>query len=349
VLSVIVPTRLSGGMPPRTLASLSHQDVERGRLELIVVVDGVPPERVTPLRSLPWPFPAVVIEQAHSGQASARNRGAEEARGDRLVFVDDDVELPPDFLRRVDQAIDEGADLVVPDIRIGEWVPDTVPVREARRAHREYEERRPADADVRFDDVVFAATGIRRSWFDRVGGFDFSFTAAGAYGNEDVDLTYRLLREGAVARWTPAAVAYTDEPHELSRLLTRARLVGRNDVRLVRKHPELAAEVLGRKLVDSRIQRLVGTAVMGLPVLSSLDGPLRWAVARFVHTADDGPLRFRLWFVLRAIHYWRGVADAGGGPIARAARRAAAAGSDDDRRGRAVAVPRRSDSTPGRS
>ena len=343
-----MPTRLSTRIP-RTLTSLAQQDVERGGVELVVVADGPPPDRVTPLRSMRWPFPATVIEQAHGGLASARNRGAVEARGDRLVFIDDDVELPPGFLRSVNQLIDDGADIVVPDIRVGPWVPETVPVREALRIHREYEDRRPTDADVRFDDVVFAATGIRRVWFDRVGGFDVSFTQGGAYGNEDVDLTYRLLREGAVARRMPAPVAYTDEPHELPRLLRRARLVGRNDVRLVRKHPELAAEVLGRKLVDSRIHRLVGTAVMALPGLASLDAPLRWTVARFVHASDDGSLRFRLWFALRALHYWRGVADAGGRPIVRAARASATAALGTEGEDPSVPAPGRSDPTSGRS
>ena len=43
------------------------------------------------LGSLTPPFPLRVIVQDHSGQAAARNRGAEDARGRYLLFLDDDV------------------------------------------------------------------------------------------------------------------------------------------------------------------------------------------------------------------------------------------------------------------
>jgi GT2 family glycosyltransferase len=335
VLSVIIPTRLAHEIPPRTLATLSKQDIDPARVELLVVADGVGPDRVAALRSMPWRFSGSVIDQPHGGLASARNRGAAEAGGGFLVFIDDDVELASDFLGEIERALVEGADVAVADIRIGDWVPETMSVREARRARQESEDSRPDDAPVRFDDVAFAATGIRRAWFERVGGFDASFTEGGAYGNEDVDLTYRLLREGAVVRRALRAVAFTDEAHELSSLLARARKVGRNDVRLVRKHPELAPEVFGRKLVASRIHRLVGTAVMRFPALWRLDAPLRLVVARVI-AGGDGSVRFRLWFAFRALHYWRGVADAGGSSIARAARSAAIRSSGERRSRRAV-------------
>jgi GT2 family glycosyltransferase len=336
VLSVIIPTRLAHGIPPRTLETLSMQDIDPAGVELLVVTDGAWPDRVAALRAMPRPFAGRVIEQPHGGLASARNRGASEAAGAFLVFIDDDVELASDFLRRIEQALVEGADVVAADIRIGDWVPETMPVREARRARQEYDDSRQGDAPVRFDDVAFAATGIRRTWFERVGGFDVSFTDAGSYGNEDVDLAFRLLRGGAVVRRAPGAVAFTDETHELSSVLARARKVGRNDVRLVRKHPELAAEVFGRKLVGSRIHRRVGTAVMRVPALCRLDAPLRWVVARVVVGGRDGSVGFRLWYALRALHYWRGVAEAGGGSIARAARSAAARSTDERRSRRAI-------------
>jgi glycosyltransferase involved in cell wall biosynthesis len=40
-----------------------------------------------------------MIDQEQSGAASARNRGAREARGGILVFLDDDIEAAPDLLK----------------------------------------------------------------------------------------------------------------------------------------------------------------------------------------------------------------------------------------------------------
>jgi GT2 family glycosyltransferase len=320
VLSVILPTLLPEGRPPRTLAALSQQDIDFREVEVVVVGDGVDPDSLRSLRTPAAPFPLIVISQPRGGQASARNRGAREARGDRLVFLDDDMDVAPDFLRHVARHLDEGADVVLTDIRMGDWVPDTQPTREARRLEQERVDARDAGTSLVFEDMIFAATAIRRTWFERAGGFDESFTAGGEYGNEDIELGYRLLRAGADIRHAPEALAYTDSRTEFPLLLERFRQVGRNDVRLARKHPELAQPLFGRKLVYSRLHRLVGTTVLLMPALTRADVPLRWIVERFVYEGRVGPMRTRLWLGLRDVQYWRGVAEAGGKTLALAGR-----------------------------
>jgi GT2 family glycosyltransferase len=323
VYSVIVPTLPSVGRLPRTLVGLSRQDLDPASVEVIVVADGSEHGSEGPVPLPTMPFDVRVVRQPRGGQAAARNRGAAEAGGQTLVFVDDDMELGPDFLRRLTTCVDEGADVALAVLRIGAWVPDTLPVREARLQEREAEAAYQGDTTVGFEDMIFAAVAIRRGWFERAGGFDASFTARGAYGNEDIDLGYRLLTAGADVRRASHVVAYTDHPSELEPLLARARAVGRNDVVLVRKHPELAKVVFGYKLVRSRLHRLIGSAVLRIPVLGASTMPLSWTVGRYVHEGPDGPVRFRLWFALRAMWYWRGVAEAGGRAIAREGRVAA--------------------------
>jgi glycosyltransferase involved in cell wall biosynthesis len=321
VLSVIVPTLLSDGGTPRTLLALSQQDIDFTAVEVLVVADGTARGSLESMRALKMPFPLTVIEQPHRGQAAARNRGAAEASGDRLLFLDDDMDLAPDFLRQINRHFEGGADVVLTDIRIGEWVQDTLPIRVARRLEQSEREARRLGTPLVFEDMVFAATAVRRETFERAGGFDTSFTEQGAYGNEDIELGYRLIRDGADVRHAREAVAHTDARHELPLLLKRARQVGRNDVLLARKHPELAEALFGRKLVYSRTHRLVGTAVLRVPALARGEVLLRWPVGRFVHDGSrEGPIRTRLWLALRSMRYWRGVAEAGGRTLALAGR-----------------------------
>lgn len=317
MLSVIIPTRLTDARCSRTLLTLSKQDIDPTLVQIVVIGDGISPDSLESIRSMRMPYQMKVIAQPHRGVAAARNRGAAEASGDHLLFVDDDMDLSIDFLRQVVRRLAEGADVVLSDIRIGDWVRDTLPVRVARRQEQDARQARRLGRQLVFEDMVFAATAIRRAVFERAGGFDPSFSAGDAYGNEDIELGYRLLRNGVDIRRALEAVAYSDRPHELSILLARARKVGANDVRLARKHPELAAALFGRKLLYSRTHRLVGTTVLSVPAIVRGEGLLRWPVRRFVHDQGrEGPVRTRLWLALRSFRYWRGVSDAGGRRLA---------------------------------
>jgi GT2 family glycosyltransferase len=315
VLSIVVPTRRPGDRPLRTLQGLAQQDI-RLVSEVVIVADGLAPEAVAALGRLRVPFRFRVIDQPPRGQGAARNRGAAETDGDWILFIDDDMDLSAGFLRHIVDRSSDDVDVILPDLRIGSWVPDTLPVLVARRLERAALETRSRDPSIVFEDLVFAATAIRRITFERERGFDESFTAGGAYGNEDIELGYRLLRSGARVVRARDVIASTDFPHELSAHVRRARHVGRNDVRFARKHPGVALPLFGRKLAYSRTHRLVGTAVLRAPWIARAELLLRWPVRWWVHAYGEGPLRTRLWLVLRSIWYWSGVADAGGRTLA---------------------------------
>ena len=82
----------------RLLSSLTRQTLPADRFEVIVVDDG----STIPVRGHVNPsqyaFSVRIIEQANGGPSSARHHGVLEARGEILVLVDDDMDLPPGFL-----------------------------------------------------------------------------------------------------------------------------------------------------------------------------------------------------------------------------------------------------------
>ena len=96
-MSVVIPTRDRPDVIAKCLHRLSNQDLGSTGYEVIVVDDGsevaVPVEPT--LRSN-----VRYLRQSPAGPATARNRGVRAASGEIVVFLGDDILVPPDFLRR---------------------------------------------------------------------------------------------------------------------------------------------------------------------------------------------------------------------------------------------------------
>jgi glycosyltransferase involved in cell wall biosynthesis len=100
--SVIVPTFQRAGALERCLEALGAQTLERERFEVIVVDDGSPqPPREVVARTEAT-LDVRLLEQPNAGPATARNTGARAARGEYVVFTDDDCLPDPGWLRAID-------------------------------------------------------------------------------------------------------------------------------------------------------------------------------------------------------------------------------------------------------
>lgn len=101
--SVIIPTY---GRPERLrqcLAGLAAMNYDSKEFEVIVVDDGSP-EPVEPVvHSLQDRLALTSLRQENAGPASARNLGAQHARGDWLAFLDDDCIPQPDWLQQLEK------------------------------------------------------------------------------------------------------------------------------------------------------------------------------------------------------------------------------------------------------
>ena len=94
--SLIIPTLNRPNDLDRCLRSVARLDP--GFDEIVLVEQG--DARRTRVVADRFPgLPVTVLELAEPSSARARNAGIERARGDCLFFVDDDVELPPDYVR----------------------------------------------------------------------------------------------------------------------------------------------------------------------------------------------------------------------------------------------------------
>ncbi len=98
LLSVIVPVYNGTTVLPRALAALAASDLPRSCWELILVDDASTDDSA--VLAAAWADVIVRLPGRPHGPAYARNRGAESARGAVLVFVDADVCVHADTLRR---------------------------------------------------------------------------------------------------------------------------------------------------------------------------------------------------------------------------------------------------------
>lgn len=102
MVSVIIPTKNRGAVLEGCLRCLARQICEDTKIEAIVVDDGSTdktPELIA-LVAPTLPFPLRFFRHPQSlGANAARNRGVREARGETIIFLDDDAFVPEGWLR----------------------------------------------------------------------------------------------------------------------------------------------------------------------------------------------------------------------------------------------------------
>ncbi len=184
-VSVVVPVYNDARNLADCLAALQAAMIPGA--ELIVVDDASPDDSAAIARKVG--ARGIPIEP-NSGPAAARNRGATVATGDVLFFVDADVVVAPDAVRRVADTLAATSDLaaVFGSYDDAPRAPGLISQYRNLLHHFVHQQGNP-DAST-----FWAGCGaIRRSTFAQVGGFD-----EGAFGRaiEDIELGYRVRRAG---------------------------------------------------------------------------------------------------------------------------------------------------------
>ncbi|WP_276309973.1 glycosyltransferase family 2 protein [Euzebya tangerina] len=225
-VSVVIPHYRSVELLRNTVAGLAQQDYPLGRMQVIVVDDGSPvPPRPPDLADADLSVDLIHQRRDGFGAGRARNRGADAAEGDVLVFLDADVIPSPTFLTQhvalhesVDYAVAFGerthvdiarvdAETMRQRLRDGHSADDLLADLPTRTvAWREAFLRETAHLTTdRARGWRLCNTGnlsMRRSFFTDVGGFDERFWG---WGGEDIEWAYRALQAGALLTHHPEA------------------------------------------------------------------------------------------------------------------------------------------------
>ncbi len=199
VFSVVVPTYNRPQPLQGCLKALSQIDYPSDCYQVIIVDDG----SAQPLDAVVGPFRAeldvALLRQENAGPAAARNAGAKFARGQYIVFTDDDCMPASDWLEQFAIALEHH-----PDAMIGGHTVNALPQNLYSTASQAlidyiYEYYGSTDAGIFFASNNIA---MSRSHFLEIGGFDVSFPLAAA---EDRELCDRWQQYGYPMRYAPKA------------------------------------------------------------------------------------------------------------------------------------------------
>jgi GT2 family glycosyltransferase len=210
-LSVIIPVRNAAPLLERCLQALLRSD--GADFECIVVDDASTDD--TSAVAAQYPVSVISLERRH-GPAGARNRGALEACGEVLVFIDSDVCLHPDTLRRIAAHLGAHPETAAVFGSYDDTPADPHFLSQYKNLLHHY-----VHQHSRSDAWTFWAGcgAIRRELFLGMGGFDESYTRPSV---EDIELGGRLRALGQrvdlnaeiqvthLKRWTLAGLLRAD-------------------------------------------------------------------------------------------------------------------------------------------
>ena len=241
--SVVIPSYNRGPALAELLEQFVDQTAGREAFEVIVVDDG---SKVDPRPTLPkfdGKLQLRVERQANGGAARARQRGAELAEGELLIFLDDDMKIEKTFVGAHLQA-HEGRPRAAVLGRL-RALPSIAKMPLFERYYARMLDRMAAQAD----DVGARETGlpgpklytgnmsIPKALFFEAGGFDADFRLL-----EDVELGIRLERVGGRIFFSRDAEAVHGSDHvSTARWLDRSRRDGVYATKVAHKHPDYAA------------------------------------------------------------------------------------------------------------
>jgi peptidoglycan/xylan/chitin deacetylase (PgdA/CDA1 family)/glycosyltransferase involved in cell wall biosynthesis len=237
-LSVVVSTfNRRDVLVSKTLPAIFKQDLPADEYEVILIVDGSTDGSAAAARELHPPCTLRIIEQPNRGLSKARNTGIGMARGELVIFIDDDTICTPDLFRRHVEA-HTGPDPVVAhgSIFLAPGSPASILTNANESWYQKYNRHLNLQGGLKWPDQTFliSNSSIPRSTLLACGGLDENLLA-----KDDFELGWRLWKMGVRFQYLPAAVAYElSVKSSRSFLFIDGEAFGRSEVMLCRKHPD---------------------------------------------------------------------------------------------------------------
>lgn len=199
----------------RTLADLAKLRQPQAAWEFLVIDNGCRDATPALLARHAWPtgWQVRVVREDKLGLSNARNRAIAEARGEYIIFMDDDETADPDWLCAFERLIlDKQPDAFGGRIRVlfedmrPPWLSDELLgfLGELNRAEA------IAPLTDPYTSFYGGNFGFRKTVCARAGDFDAMLGRKGTdnTGGEEVDFYRRLLDAGFKVWWTPEAVIH---------------------------------------------------------------------------------------------------------------------------------------------
>ncbi|MDO1448849.1 glycosyltransferase family 2 protein [Rhodocytophaga aerolata] len=235
-VSLIIPTYNGASKVLNILKALEKQTFRN--FEVIVVIDGSSDNTKETLENFKTGLDLKIFYRQNGGRAVARNTGAREAKGDLLIFFDDDMRPMPDC---VEQHVTHHQKYIN-SICVGSAMDDRNFVKTDFHAFRIYinntwSKNLPVyPIPMNSHNLLLAAANcsINKMSFLQLGGFDERLTDA-----EDFELGTRAHEKGFSIYYNSQARAFHDDPVTCRSYIRRQREYTKAHIKLHKIRPEI--------------------------------------------------------------------------------------------------------------
>lgn len=279
IISVVMPNYNKGEQAREAVQSFAAQPFP-GK-ELIFTDDGSEDGSGEAVRAMAETLPCVkyIALPENSGGGAARNAGVRQASGEFLLFMDSDDLMAPDVLgTTVEKALAaEDCDFITFPMGLFHRTPG-----DSDRLIGLPDARPPLPRFLRRDHPWLISSPLwRKSFFEKIGGFDESLTS-----QQDYDLHVRALIAGARFRQfeTPVSVYYRQDTESIPRAVSQSLDSLQMRAALIKRHLEAMTRAGVR---NTETDRAVAAQLLDLAQM------LRWHKNTLRHTS--APEGLRIW------------------------------------------------------
>ncbi|HTM91085.1 MAG TPA: glycosyltransferase family 2 protein [Flavisolibacter sp.] len=233
--SLIIPTHNRSASLKKMLESLAVQAFRRQDFEVVIVADGCKDGTVEMLKEYKGNLNLVVCELKGVGAAAARNWGASLAKGECLIFVDDDMEPSVDFIKEHISSHRDNNSVVIgySPLKL-EVNASTQRMRLREWWEEKFQAMRNKYYRFKYDDLTSGNFSISSTLFKKMKGFDTTLLC-----NEDHEMGFRLIKSSASFHFAYAAKAYHyDRVTDLKRSMQRKKSEGISDILIKKLHAD---------------------------------------------------------------------------------------------------------------
>lgn len=216
-----------------TLLGLAQQSIPTDQFEVIVVDDGSEDRSHEKLQNIHLPYKLIILQQKKCGPASARNLGAENAKGKYYVFLDIDMIPDKNLLasylinfNNTPQAVIIGRQLPWPRAFSTQFI-------EIFLSSLSYD-LGTQPIHPQYYHLAAGNFAVDKTTFDALGGFDTEMIMG-----EDVEFGYRAYKRGTRLIYDPQAIGYHNHPKSAEQIYKQSRKSAWWTARLMVRHPEI--------------------------------------------------------------------------------------------------------------
>lgn len=295
-LSVVIPTI---GRPERLRRALERLDAQTalGRFEVIVVADAAAARGDAGAGCARHRYPTRLLTASVPGAAGARNAGWRATETPLILFIDDDILAEPELVaqhlawHRDHGELEVG---VLGDVRWASELRVTTFMRWLEQGIQ-FDYAAIDGIEAGWGRFYTANVSVKRAMLERVHGFD---ERGFPFGHEDLDLAYRMSKEGFRLLYNRRARAEHLHPMDLEFWRQRVRRIAASERRFLSRHPEIPpyfhdlladhVDVPAPRGWGERLARIV-------PPWVPLIGPRAWRSADAVYRHQLAPPFIEAW------------------------------------------------------